>query len=340
MNVCTLKNLTKRYGPRTVLDIDELDLAEGEFFVLVGPSGSGKTTLLRIVAGLIQPTRGEVILDGRSAKGLAPHLRKIGVVFQGLALWPHMSVRGNIALGLEHVVRDAAERTRRIEETARELSIENHLASRPTRLSGGERQRVAIARALVRRPKLLLLDEPFSDLDARLRRSIARLVRDLHDQHGMSTLLITHDRTDAHLLADRIGVMKDGKLLACDRPGALYEEPGSPFVAEFLTDAAILSGRVGDDGMVQTVLGRLALTETVEAGRTVHVAVRPDEIVVGQGPVPGRVIACEFLGGSWRYRVTVGSGEVAVLHDQPLAPGQEVRLSTPHGSRQVLRVES
>ena len=212
--------------------------------------------------------------------------------------------------------------------------------SRPTRLSGGERQRVAIARALVRRPKLLLLDEPFSDLDTRLRRSIARLVRDLHDQHAMSTLLITHDRTDAHLLADRIGVMKDGKLLACDRPGVLYEKPGNPFVAEFLTDAAILSGLVGDDGLAETVLGRLALAESVEAGRTVHVAVRPDEIVVGQGPVAGRVVACEFLGGSWRCRVTVGADEVAVLHDQPLTPGQDVQLSTPAGSRQVLRVES
>ena len=340
MNVCTLRNVTKRYGPRTVLDVDELDLARSEFFALVGPSGSGKTTLLRIVAGLIQPTHGEVMLDGRSAKGTPPHLREIGVVFQGLALWPHMSVRGNIALGLKHVVPDAAERTRRIEETARELGIESHLGARPTRLSGGERQRVALARALVRRPKLLLLDEPFSDLDARLRRAIARRVRVLDVQHALSTLVVAHDRTDAHLLADRIGVMKDGKLLACDRPGVLYEEPGSPFVAEFLTDAAILSGRVGDDGMAETVLGRLALTEAVDAGRTVQVAVRPDEIVVGQGPISGRVVACEFLGGSWRCRVTVGPDEVAVLHDQPLAPGQDVQLSTPAGSRQVLRVES
>jgi ABC-type Fe3+/spermidine/putrescine transport system ATPase subunit len=337
MSAVHLKGLRKAYGDRTVLSLDELALPQGEFFVLVGPSGSGKTTLLRIVAGLVRPDAGSVHLGGVDATRLQPHTRGIGFVFQGLALWPHLTVRGNVALGLRRLVPDAAERRARIDATARELGIESMLGRKPALLSGGERQRVALARALVRQPALLLLDEPFSDLDARLRRVTARLVRDLHDRHGMTTLLITHDRTDAHLLADRIGVMRAGRLVACGPPGELHEAPGSAFAAEFLTDAALLAG-VATDTTVETALGPLPLASP--ATGAIRVAVRPDEIRVGEGPARGKVVACEFAGGRWRCRIVVGDhAELLALHDQPLRPGEEVALTPPATARQVLALE-
>ena len=333
MNRVEVRGVKKAYGGRTVLDLDELVLATGEFFVLVGPSGSGKSTLLRILAGLVRPDAGSVRLDGVDAATLPPHRRGIGVVFQGLALWPHLTVRGNIALGLKRLIPDDEERASRIAEVAGELAIERFSGTKPSLLSGGERQRVALARALVRRPRLLLMDEPFSDLDARMRRSIARLVRSLHDAHGMTTLLITHDRTDAHLLADRIGLIRDGRLEACGAPDALHLDPRTAFTAEFLTDATVLAGRAVD-GTVETALGALAISGA--AAGNVRVAVRPDEISVGEGPVTARVIACEFAGGRWRCRLMVGETEVAALHDAPLRAGDEVAITPPATPRAAL----
>jgi ABC-type Fe3+/spermidine/putrescine transport system ATPase subunit len=334
MTAVLLKGVRRGFGGRTVLSIDELSLPEGEFFTLVGPSGSGKTTLLRILAGLVRPDAGTVALFGEDALPRPPHERDVGVVFQGLALWPHLSVRGNISLGLDRVVPSPGERKARVAEVATELRIERFLDSRPTDLSGGERQRVAVARALARRPRLLLLDEPFSDLDARLRRATARLVRRLHDAHGMTTLLITHDRTDAHLLADRIGVLREGRLVALGAPDRLHLDPGNVFTAEFLTDAAILPGEAREDGTVETVLGRLRLSAPAR-GR-IRVAVRPDEVRLGAGPVRGTIVACEFAGGPWRCRVRVGEEEVAAYSDRPFRAGEEVSLAPPDAPRAPL----
>ncbi|MHC4407959.1 MAG: ABC transporter ATP-binding protein, partial [Planctomycetota bacterium] len=193
MPAVEVRNLAKNYAGRAVLDLEQWSVESGERFVLVGPNGSGKSTCLRMLAGLVEPDGGSIALDGVDVSGLPPHERSIGFVFQSLALWPHLSVGGNIALGLDRVVPAAAERRRRIDETASELAIDRFLDRRPVQLSGGERQGVALARALVRQPKLLLLDEPFSDLDARLRRSTARLVNRLHERWGMTMVLITHD---------------------------------------------------------------------------------------------------------------------------------------------------
>ncbi len=325
--------LRKQFAGRSVLDLERLELAEREFFVLLGPSGSGKSTLLKILAGLLRPDEGEVRFGGRPAAGLEPHRRGIGYVFQGLALWPHLTVRGNLALGLSGEVPDVRQRRARIEQTAEELGIHRFLDRRPARLSGGERQRVALARALVRRPKLLLLDEPFSDLDARLRRETARLVRRLHDAHGITTLLITHDRTDAHLLADRIGVLREGRLIACGRPDELHRAPGGVFAAQFLTDASILRG-VARGRSVETALGTLPLDR--EGDGPVRVAVRPDEVALAADGVPGHVIACEFAGGPWRCRVSLGSEEIAALSDRAWEPGTEVRLQPPATPRTSL----
>jgi len=336
VNAVEVRSLSKAYGTRTVLELPALDVEEGEFLVLLGPSGSGKTTLLRCLAGLAVPDTGTIRLFGAAVDGLPPHRRELGFVFQGLALWPHLSVRGNLALGLDRLVPDRAERRARIEAAAAELGIEQFLASRPTALSGGERQRVALARALVRRPRLLLLDEPFSDLDARLRRSTARLVRRLHDQHAMTTILITHDRTDAWLLADRVGVLREGHLLAQGRPDELHGDPRTAFTAEFLTDAAVVAGEA-HGATVHTALGDLPLAEPAEG--PVRVAVRPGEVRLGEGPVEGTVVACEFAGGGWHCRVRLDGVEVTALHDHPLRAGTAIALTPPEGARRPLQEE-
>jgi len=333
MIAVSLRGVRKAYAGRTVLDVADLAVGAKELFVLLGPSGGGKSTLLRIVAGLLKPDAGSVELFGKDVAGVPPHRRSLGVVFQGLALWPHMSVRGNLALGLDAIVPDAAERARRIADAAEQLGIARFLGARPGNLSGGERQRVALARALARRPSLLLLDEPFSDLDARTRREAARLVRRLHDEHGTTTILVTHDRTDAHLLADRIGVLRDGSLAVCGSPERLHADPGGRFAAEFLTDAAIVRGTVAHDGTLATPLGPIPLAVREEPGRALLVALRPDEVTLGARGAEGRVVACEFAGGAWRVRVAVGDTEVFAMHDRRLPAGDPVRVAPPGAPR-------
>jgi len=339
MNALEAAGLSLARGGRLLLDLPALSVPEGEFFVLLGPSGSGKTTLLRIVAGLLAPDRGSVRLFGRDAAGVPPHEREVGVVFQGLALWPHLSVRGNLALGLDRRVPDARERTRRIEEAAEELGIARFLRERPARLSGGEKQRVALARALAARPRLLLLDEPFGALDAPLRRSAARLVRDLHASHGMTTILITHDRADAWLLADRIGLLRDGRLVAEGTPERLDAAPANRFVAEFLSDSALVRGRVVSAGVAETPLGRVSFTGASPEGGTVLLPFRPEEMTMGEGPVVASVVACEFAGGPWRCRLRAGDAEIAAFSREHLPAGSEVRLRPPATPRIVLREE-
>jgi len=338
MPAVEVRNLIKRFRGRTVLELEHWTVEEGEKFVLVGPNGSGKSTCLRILAGLVAPDGGSVSLAGRDVAGVPPHARSVGFVFQGLALWPHLSVRGNIALGLDRDVPDAAERRARIDETAAELSIGRFLDRRPSELSGGERQRVALARALVRRPRLLLLDEPFSDLDARLRRATARLVNRLHERFGMTLVLITHDRTDAYLLGDRIGVLRDGRMVASGTPDELVADPGSAFAAEFFSDASLVEG-AAHGATAASDLGPIALREPAEGA--VLFAVRPDEIELesdgGAGGLEGTVVGCEFAGGPWHVRVAIGDSVVAAVHAAPLEPGAAVRVNLAAAPRAVVK---
>jgi ABC-type sugar transport system ATPase subunit len=334
MPAVEVRNLTKNYAGRAVLDLEQWSVESGERFVLVGPNGSGKSTCLRMLAGLVEPDGGSIALDGVDVSGLPPHERSIGFVFQSLALWPHLSVGGNIALGLDRVVPDAAERRRRIDETASELAIDRFLDRRPVQLSGGERQRVALARALVRQPKLLLLDEPFSDLDARLRRSTARLVNRLHERWGMTMVLITHDRTDAYLLGDRIGVLRDGRMVACGTPGELVSDPGSAFAAEFFSDASLVPA-VASGESAESVMGRLSLRSQAEG--SILVAVRPDEFEVGRGALTGTVVGCEFAGGPWHLRVALGETVVVASHESAVSLGESVALTPPATARAVVK---
>jgi len=246
MSRLTLDGLGKRYGTAVAVDGVSLDIAQGELVVLLGPSGCGKTTTLRMIAGFVEASAGDVRLDGQSVLGLPPHRRDMGLVFQSYALFPHLTVARNIAFGLEMrgMARPACDA--RVAEMLR-LTRLGALADRlPRQLSGGQQQRVALARALAIQPRVLLLDEPLSNLDAALRAEVGREIRLLQRESGLTTVMVTHDQDEAMAMADRLVVMRDGRVQQAGTQEDLYERPATPFVAGF----------IGRSNMVPGVLGR------------------------------------------------------------------------------------
>jgi ABC-type sugar transport system ATPase subunit len=239
-----LRELSKHYGQVVALERVTLTVEPGEIVCLLGPSGSGKTTVLLIVAGLEEPTAGEVRFDGRVVNGLPPRERSVGLVFQNYALYPNMSVAENIAFPLRLKGVGRAERERRVMEIARMLGIDGLLDRQPSQLSGGQQQRVALARALAKRPRLLLLDEPLSNLDPLLRRSAREEVRLLQRRLGVTTLWVTHDQDEAMTVADRLAVLREGRLLQYGKPFEVYRRPVDPFVAALLGEVNFLPGRL------------------------------------------------------------------------------------------------
>ncbi len=236
MAVVEVKDLTKRFEGNDANAVDELNLAteEGEYLVLLGPSGCGKTTLLRLIAGLEQPTSGEVFIGGEPVAGLPPRARKIAMVFQSYALYPHKTARKNIEFPLKAQGMEPAQRAERIEWAAKLLGITRLLDRRPRHLSGGERQRVALARALVREPSVFLLDEPLSNLDAKLRATARDDLKQFQDRVGTTTIYVTHDQVEAMGLGDRIAVMSEGRIRQLGTPREVYHDPADTFVATFL----------------------------------------------------------------------------------------------------------
>ena len=236
------------YGSHRVLKNIHLDIKPGEFFAFLGPSGCGKTTLLRLIAGFNIAQRGQVTIGGRDISALPPHKRDVGMVFQSYALWPHMTVRRNVAFGLEERRVPRAEIERRV-DAALDLVGLKHLADRrPSQLSGGQQQRVALARTIVIEPKVLLLDEPLSNLDAKLRVQMRQELLSLQRKLGLTTIFVTHDQEEANTICDRIAVMDDGRVQQVGTPQELYDHPANLFVAGFLGTANVLDGEVRGDG--------------------------------------------------------------------------------------------
>jgi multiple sugar transport system ATP-binding protein len=287
------RGLTKRFPDGTVaVDALDLEIADGEFVVLVGPSGSGKTTVLRMTAGLEDSSEGEILIGGGRVNEIAPMDRNIAMVFQNYALYPHMSVYDNMAFGLKlHKVKKPVIRER-VESTAKMLAIDELLKRKPSQLSGGQRQRVAMGRAIVREPHAFLMDEPLSNLDAKLRVEMRAYVALLHQQLGTTTVYVTHDQTEAMTMGDRVAVMRRGVLEQCDVPRRLYEHPCNAFVATFIGSPAmnlVRSRLVAENGSVAVNVGetavklppsvlerRRSLQEHV--GRDVIVGIRPEDI--------------------------------------------------------------
>jgi sulfate transport system ATP-binding protein len=322
-----LEQLSKRYAGHPVVNDVSLEVADGEFFVLLGPSGSGKSTVLRIIAGLAEAEAGRVLLHGRDVTGLPPQARGIGFVFQSYALFRHMTVGENIEFPLRVRRVRGAERRRRRDEMLELVGLAGLGGRLPQQLSGGQQQRVALARALAHKPELLLLDEPFGALDARIRAELRRTVRGIQRETGITTVFVTHDQEEAFELADRIGVMNFGRLLEAGPPQELYLRPETEFVATFLGTANLMVGEVGPDG-VRLGPVRVPLSTGARAGgeapRRVQVLFRPEDVAVKttpdalEWPLLGQATVEEsgFLGSFEKLRLRLPS----LAGVRPIAP--------------------
>ena len=289
MDPVRVRGVTKSYSPTMrVLDDLSLEIAAGEIFFLLGASGCGKTTLLRIIAGFIRPDRGSIAIGDEDITERAVEDRGIGMVFQNYALWPHLSVGGNVAFGLEVRRVAAAECRERVDAALASVALTGFAERRIAELSGGQQQRVALARALVIRPRLLLLDEPLSNLDAHLRVQMRAEIRRVCKAAGVTAIYVTHDQKEALSTADRIAIMAGGRLAQIGTPREVYERPVSRSVAEFIGDANLVDGTISGEGAVDTALGLLrglTLPDGLAPGAAVTVCLRPERLHLGS-PVP------------------------------------------------------
>jgi len=325
-----LEGLSRRFGAVRALDGLDLELSPGELVALLGPSGCGKTTALRVLAGLEDADSGRVLVDGRDITGVPANRRDMGMVFQAYSLFPHLTAQENVEFGLRLRRRQTGERRTRAAEMLELVGISEHADRYPHQLSGGQQQRVALARALAIRPQVLLLDEPLSALDAKVRVQLRDEIRRIQIEVGTTSLFVTHDQEEALALADRVGVMRDGRLEQLDSPEAVYSRPATPFVADFVGLSNRLPGQVRD-GMVEVLGNRLPLVDPSAPEGTVTAFVRPESIDVAADPDgAGQVLAVSFLGPT--SRVTVALDDTLLTAQIPsgrlteVPPGTAVRI--------------
>ncbi len=324
----SIRGATKRFGGKTALDDVSLEIAPGEFFTLLGPSGCGKTTLLRAIAGFNDLTAGDIRFDGADVLHLPAWRRGIGFVFQNYALWPNKTVFENVAYGLRIRRKDEATIRLKVAEALAMVRLVDVEKRYPGEMSGGMQQRIAIARALVVDPPILLLDEPLSNLDAKLRVSLRRDIRDIQKRLGLTAVYVTHDQEEALEISDRIAVMSQGRLEQVGGPEDIYERPERAFVADFVGAANLVPGRVEAGRFVADAGGVLAL-ETPEADGPASLFIRPEtlEPVAAGGAIAGRVGGGFYAGATWRYRIaTDGFGELSADAPKRLEAGAAVSL--------------
>lgn len=344
MTTVRLEQVTKRFDRTVALDNITLEIKAGELFFLLGPSGCGKSTLLRMIAGLHGPTSGRILFNDRDVTALGTEQRNAVMCFQSYALWPHMTVRQNVAFGLEVRKVDPADATRRIDEVLNLVRMTPFADRKPNQLSGGQQQRVALARALAVRPDCLLLDEPLSNLDAQLRHEMRSEIRRICKEAGFTTIYVTHDQKEALSVADRIAVMKDGRLAQVGAPGELYHTPKSSFVAAFIGQTNLLRGRGAIDGAVDTPAGRIVAEQPVAAGRDVIVSVRPEQMRVARNGTAtaenrfvGRVLETTFLGEASEHLLDVQGERLKVVCAPPVFhPPSEMAVEFGKGEAVVL----
>jgi len=315
-----IEGLTKRFGGVAAVDHLSLDILAGEFFALLGPSGCGKTTLLRLIAGFERADAGRILLDGVDLKPVPPYRRPVNMMFQNYALFPHLTVEANVAFGLKQEGLPKREIAGRVADMLALVKLDNLGARKPHALSGGQRQRVALARSLVKRPRLLLLDEPLAALDKKLRDATRFELMELQRQLGTTFIIVTHDQSEAMIVADRIAVMDRGRLMQVAPPAEIYERPNSRWVADFIGDVNLFQGRVGDDrlSVEGTAAGRLRVAAPIEAEpRTpVWVALRPERMRLTRGKpspglencLPGTVAEIGYLGDLSIYQIRIADG--------------------------------
>jgi spermidine/putrescine ABC transporter ATP-binding subunit len=339
-----IDKVSKHFGPVVAVDQVDVDIGAGEFFSLLGASGCGKTTLLRMLAGFEMPSVGEIYIDKAPMSGVPPHHRPTNMVFQNYAIFPHLNVRRNIAYGLRAEKLDKAEAARRVDEALELVKLQGFGERRSNELSGGQRQRVALARALIRRPKVLLLDEPLGALDKKLREEMQLELRALQQSLGITFVFVTHDQEEALTLSDRVAVMSSGKVLQIASPEEIYQRPVSVEVADFIGQMNFMKASVAELENGQAVLdaaglGRIrapAGADFVTRGAEVVVAIRPEKLTLsenrdadGRNAVPGVIKAAAYLGDRRHYYVSVEGC------DKPLAvAAQEAEISAGRTLRQ------
>lgn len=315
-----LDRVRKHYGAVTAVEDLTLEIKEGEFFTLLGPSGSGKSTTLLLIAGFEQLTSGEIYLGGRPLSQVPAHKRQIGVVFQSYALFPHLTVFENVAFALRNLRWKEAEIRAQVRDMLALVQLEHCEARLPGELSGGQQQRVALARSLAFRPSVLLLDEPIGALDRKLREHMLIEFKRVHRVLSTTMVYVTHDQEEALVMSDRIGVMNHGKLVRVGSPRDLYEDPGDPFVAEFLGETNLLTGTVQASGRVVLDGGtdEVTVLENAAPGTRVHVVVRPERVAVASdanglddwNALHGRVEEVIYVGEATKYRVRTQEGQL------------------------------
>src|SRR5438445_2523618 len=351
-------HVTKRFGDTVALDALTLDIFAGEFFALLGPSGCGKTTLLRLLAGFENPSEGRVLLDGAAIDAVPPHRRPVNMMFQNYALFPHLTVEANIAFGLKEEGRARAEIAARVAEMLALVKLAAFAERKQHQLSGGQRQRVALARSLVKRPRVLLLDEPLAALDKQLRGETQFELMELQARLGLTFIIVTHDQQEAMTVADRIGVMDHGRLIQVGTPPEIYERPNSRWVADFIGEINLIEGRVVDGGESDTIIGsaaagRLRALSPTDAkpGDVVWVALRPEKVRIAHAPptegencVVGQVGNIGYLGDLSVYKVRLDNGivmkaavaNVTRLVERPIGWDDRVWLSWAPEAAMVL----
>jgi putrescine transport system ATP-binding protein len=327
-----IDGVCKTYGPTTAVDNVTLSIYKGEMFALVGASGCGKTTLLRMLAGFAEPSSGRIRIDGVEMGAVPPHERPVNMMFQSYALFPHMTVEQNVGYGLRRLPLDSATRRQRVAEALDMVQLGALGSRKPHQLSGGQRQRVALARALIRRPKVLLLDEPLSALDKKLREQTQFELMDLQHQVGITFVVVTHDQEEAMALASRIAVMNRGQVVQVGTPAEIYEFPGSRFVADFVGTTNLFEGTVSacEPGLITVQCvetgGALLVDDggSFSVGQRVWVALRPEKVRLGKQPLSagrlnqlrGTVWELGYLGNHSIYQIKTASGKLVTVFAQ------------------------
>ena len=329
----TIENLTKRFGATVALDRVSLRIHEGELFFLLGASGCGKTTLLRSIAGFLIPEEGRILFAGDDVTRLPPHLRNTGMMFQSYALWPHLTVAKNVAFGLEERRVAGPEIARRVQEALESVRMGSYGERKIHQLSGGQQQRVALARALIIRPRCLLLDEPLSNLDARLRLEMRTEIRRICKESGLTAIYVTHDQKEALSVADRMAILDSGRICQVGNPAEVYRQPDSRLVADFMGETNFLDGRIvdlsADQWSVETSLGSFHASRAASAwqphiGEACTLSIRPESWKLGakaesQNSFPGRILSRVFLGEIAQYQFAAGAQILKIYELNPRA---------------------